>query len=59
MGAQAVALAKELGADHTVLAKEDGSHVAEMGADLPVLRDNTDFQVVPTYRIRAGFSVRF
>ena len=33
--------------------------IAELGADLPVVRDNTDFQVVPSYRLRAGFSVRF
>ncbi len=37
-----------------------GSHViGEIGADLPVLIDNTAFQVVPTYRIRAGVSVKF
>ena len=28
-------------------------------ADLPVGIDNTSFQVVPTYRIRSGFSYRF
>lgn len=42
-----------------VLAGVGGKVIAEAGADLPVLRDNTDFQVVPSYRIRAGFSVRF
>jgi len=31
----------------------------EIGADLPVRIDNTAFQVVPSYRIRAGFSWRF
>ena len=33
--------------------------IAELGADLPVAIDNTAFQVVPTYRIRSGFSYRF
>ena len=33
--------------------------VAEAGADLPVVMDNTAFQGVPTYRVRAGFSYRF
>ena len=33
--------------------------VAEAGADLPVLLDNTAFQIVPSYRIRAGLSYRF
>ena len=37
-----------------------GAHViGEVGADLPVLIDNTAFQVVPSYRIRAGVSVKF
>ncbi len=33
--------------------------IGEIGADLPVLIANTSFQVVPSYRIRAGFSVKF
>lgn len=33
--------------------------IAEIGADLPVRIDNTSFQVVPSYRVRAGFSVKF
>lgn len=33
--------------------------VGEIGADLPALIDNTAFQVVPSYRIRAGVSVKF
>ena len=33
--------------------------IAEFGADLPVLMDNTSFQIVPDYRVRAGFSYRF
>jgi hypothetical protein len=32
---------------------------AEIGADLPVYIHNTSFQTVPSYRIRAGFVVRF
>ncbi len=32
---------------------------AELGADLPVYIHNTAFQTVPSYRIRAGFVVRF
>lgn len=33
--------------------------IAEFGADLPVLIDNTALQIVPDYRLRAGFSYRF
>ena len=33
--------------------------IGEVGADLPVRIDNTAFQVVPSYRIRGGFSVKF
>lgn len=32
---------------------------AEVGADLPFYVRNTSFQTVPSYRIRAGFVVRF
>ena len=42
-----------------VLAAVGSRVVAEAGADLPVLVDNTSFQVVPSYRVRAGFSVKF
>jgi hypothetical protein len=31
----------------------------DVGADLPVLLDNTALQAVPDYRIRAGFSIHF
>ncbi len=36
-----------------------GKLSAELGADLPVLIDNTALQVVPDYRIRGGISIRF
>ncbi len=36
-----------------------GRYSGEIGADLPVLMNTTKFQVVPDYRIRAGFAVRF
>ena len=42
-----------------VLAGVGSRFIAEVGADLPVLIDNTSFQVVPSYRVRAGFSVKF
>ncbi len=42
-----------------LLARVGKRVVGEVGADLPVLIDNTAFQVVPSYRIRAGFSVKF
>lgn len=42
-----------------VLAGVGSRFIAELGADFPVLIDNTAFQVVPSYRIRAGFSVKF
>ena len=42
-----------------LLAGVGGHVIGEVGADLPVLIDNTAFQVVPTYRIRAGVSVKF
>ncbi len=42
-----------------VLAGVGSRFIAEIGADLPVLIDNTSFQVVPSYRVRAGFSVKF
>ena len=42
-----------------VLAGVGSRLVAEAGADLPVHIDNTAFQVVPSYRVRAGFSVKF
>ena len=42
-----------------VLAGVGSRFIAEAGADLPVLIDNTSFQVVPSYRVRAGFSVKF
>lgn len=32
---------------------------AEIAVDLPVLIDNTALQVVPDYRIRGGFAIRF
>ena len=32
---------------------------AELGADLPAYTRNTSFQTVPSYRLRAGFAVRF
>lgn len=31
----------------------------EVGVDLPAIMNTTKFQVVPDYRLRAGFSVRF
>ena len=36
-----------------------GKVSAELGADLPVLIDNTALQVVPDYRIRGGIAIRF
>lgn len=37
-----------------------GTHLAsEISADFPVLQNNTALQVVPTYRLRGGFSWRF
>jgi len=36
-----------------------GKVSAEIGADLPVVIDNTALQIVPDYRIRAGVAVRF
>jgi hypothetical protein len=36
-----------------------GKMSAEVGADFPVSIDNTALQVVPDYRLRAGFSLRF
>ena len=30
--------------------------IAGIGADLPVLRDHTDFQILPSCQIRARFS---
>jgi hypothetical protein len=36
-----------------------GKVSAEIGADLPVLIDNTALQSVPDYRVRAGIAVRF
>ncbi len=36
-----------------------GKISAEIGADLPVLIDNTALQVVPDYRIRGGIAIRF
>ena len=36
-----------------------GKISAEIGADLPVLIDNTALQVVPDYRLRAGIAIRF
>ena len=42
-----------------VLAGVGSRLVAEAGADLPMHIDNTSFQVVPSYRVRAGFSVKF
>ncbi len=33
--------------------------LAEAGAGLPVHIDNMYFQVVPSYQVRAGFSVNF
>jgi hypothetical protein len=36
-----------------------GKISAELGVDLPVSIDNTALQVVPDYRIRGGFAIRF
>jgi hypothetical protein len=36
-----------------------GRFSGELGADFPVSIRNTALQVVPTYRVRAGFAVRF
>ncbi len=36
-----------------------GRYSGEIGVDLPVSIENTALQVVPDYRIRAGFSVQF
>ena len=36
-----------------------GKVSAELGADLPVLINNTALQVVPDYRIRGGIAIRF
>lgn len=42
-----------------LLAGVGNRYIGEIGADLPVRIDNTSFQVVPSYRIRAGVSVKF
>jgi len=37
-----------------------GKHLsAQLGADFPVVMDNTDFQIVPDYRIRAALTWHF
>jgi hypothetical protein len=36
-----------------------GRYSGEVGLDIPTIMNNTKLQVVPDYRIRAGFSVRF
>ncbi len=37
-----------------------GLHLAtELGAELPVLQNNTQLQIVPDYRLRGGFTWRF
>jgi hypothetical protein len=37
-----------------------GTHLGvEVSADLPVLQNNTQLQIVPDYRLRGGFSWRF
>ncbi len=36
-----------------------GKFSGEVGVEIPVLIDNTDLQLVPDYRLRAAFSVRF
>ncbi len=36
-----------------------GRWVGEIGADLPVLMNTTQFQTTPTWRLRGGFSYRF
>lgn len=37
-----------------------GTHLgSEIGADLPVLQNNTQLQIVPDYRLRGGISWRF
>ena len=36
-----------------------GRYSGEAGVDLPISIENTAFQVVPDYRIKAGFSVQF
>ena len=36
-----------------------GRWVGEVGADLPVLMNTTQFQTTPTWRLRGGFSYRF
>lgn len=37
-----------------------GSHLnAQVGADLPVMMENTDFQIVPDYRVRAALTWHF
>jgi hypothetical protein len=33
--------------------------LADLGIDIPVSIRNTAFQTVPSYRLRAGFVVRF
>ncbi len=32
---------------------------ANVGVDLPIIQNNTGAQMVPTYRIKAGFTYRF
>ena len=36
-----------------------GKASGEIGLDIPVSIDNTALQVVPDFRFRAGFSIRF